>query len=72
MLYMKVVKIANSKSSHNKEILFSISFFDLTTQHVGSQFPNQGLNSLSWQWKHGVLTTGPPGKSLYCFNFVSI
>ena len=30
------------------------------SQHAGSQFPHQGLNL---QWKHGVLTTGLPGKS---------
>ena len=29
--------------------------------HVGSQFPNQGLNSDPLHWEHGVLTTGPPG-----------
>ena len=44
------------------------SFFFLilghTAQHVGSQFPNQGSNPCSLQWKRGVLTTGPPGKSL--------
>ena len=33
-------------------------------QHVGSQFPDQGSNLRPLQWKHGVLTTGPPGKSL--------
>ena len=26
-------------------------------------FPDQGLNLCPLQWKHGVLTTGPPGKS---------
>ena len=28
------------------------------------KLPNQGLNPFSLQWKCGVLTTGPPGKSL--------
>ena len=32
-------------------------------QHTGSQFPNQGLNWCLLHWKHGVLTTGPPGQS---------
>ena len=32
-------------------------------QHVGSQLPNQGSNLRPLQWKHGVVTTGPPGKS---------
>ena len=39
-------------------------FFDHTSWHVGSWFPNGGSNLHPLQWKHGVLTTGPPGKSL--------
>ena len=39
-------------------------FFGRAAWHVGSWFPNQGLNPLPLQWKHGVLTTGPQGKSL--------
>ena len=31
--------------------------------HAGSYFPNQGWNPCFLQWKHGVLTTGLPGKS---------
>ena len=38
-------------------------FFGCTTRHAGSQFPNQGSNPSPLQWKRGVLTTGPPGKS---------
>ena len=25
-------------------------------------FPDQGSNLYPLQWKHGILTTGPPGK----------
>ena len=32
---------------------------------AGSYFPDQGLNLHPQQWKHGVLTTGPSGHSLY-------
>ena len=32
------------------------------------QFPNQGSNLGSLHWEHGVLATGPPGKSLLCFQ----
>ena len=36
-------------------------------------FPDQGSNPHPLQWKHGVLTTGLPGKShkcvLFCFCF---
>lgn len=39
-------------------------FFDQPVRLVGShQFPKQGLNSHSLQWKLGVSMTGPPGKS---------
>ena len=30
---------------------------------VGSSLPNQGLSPYTLQWKHGVLTTGLPGKN---------
>ena len=36
--------------------------FSYTSQHVGSYFPDQGLNPCPLQWKCKVLTTGPPGK----------
>ena len=38
-------------------------FIFLTEWHVGSWFHDQGLNLCPLQWKRGVLTTGPPGKS---------
>ena len=38
-------------------------FWPRATQHMGSQFPNQGSNLLLLHWKHRILTTGPPGKS---------
>ena len=41
------------------------NFFDHAAQHLGSQFPNQGSNPCLLQWKREVLTTGPPGKSLF-------
>ena len=39
------------------------SFFGYTAQRTGSQFPDQRSNPCPLQWKHGVLTTGPPGNS---------
>ena len=36
---------------------------DLSVVAYGIQFPGQGLNLGSLLWKHGVLATGPPGKS---------
>ena len=44
-------------------IYFYIQFFDYTPQHAVSQFPNQGSNLRSVQWKCGILTTGLSGKS---------
>ena len=38
-------------------------FFGQAAWHAGSQFPYQGSNPRPLQWKHRVLTTGPPGKS---------
>ena len=38
--------------------------FGHAPRHVGSLFPDQGLNLCPLQWKRRVLTTGPPGKSL--------
>ena len=45
---------------------------DLQLQHVGSSFPDQRSNLGPLHWEHGVLATGPPGKSpLSCQNFNS-
>ena len=49
---------------------FFFFFFGHTAQHVGSQFPDKGLSLCPLHWKHGVLTTGPPGKSPQCKNFI--
>ena len=38
------------------------SFFGCARQQVASCFPYQGSNPRPLQWKHGVLTTGYPGK----------
>ena len=51
---------------------FSFLCFFATPWHVGSAFPDQGLNSHPLQWKHwkcGVLTTGPPGSPSHGFLF---
>ena len=36
-------------------------------QHVRSYFLSQGSKLGSLHWKHGVLTTGPQGKSVICY-----
>ena len=43
------------------KIRVQLFVFGCTVQHVG--IPDQGLNPRPLQWKHGVLTTGPPGRS---------
>ena len=50
-------------------ISFSFFFFGHTTRLVRSQFPNQGLNPWSQQWKHRSPATGPPGNSLPISNW---
>ena len=42
----------------------SFFFFGCDMCHAGSQFPGRGLNPCPLQWNQGVLTPGPPGKSL--------
>ena len=37
--------------------VLGVLFFGCTTQHVGSQFPDERLNLAPLQWKLGVLTT---------------
>ena len=45
--------------------IFNFFFsFHLTAGHVGSQFPDLGLNPCPVQWKHSILIMGPPRKSL--------
>ena len=39
------------------------SFVGCTAWLVGSYCPDLGWNPGPWQWKHQVLTTGPPGNS---------
>ena len=39
------------------------AFFFFATPRGMRNFPDQGWNLGPLQWKHGVLTTGPPGKS---------
>ena len=48
------------------DLLFYL--FGPPAQLVESKFPNQGLNPCPLQWKPGVLTTGPPGKSPETFR----
>ena len=51
-------------ASGNKMPFFLFSLFFL--RHVGSWFPGQEWNRCPLQWKCGVLTTGPPGKTQGC------
>ena len=42
---------------------------ELLVEMCKIQFPDQGLNPGPLYWKHGVLDTGPPGKSLTNCHF---
>ena len=46
-------------------LFFFFFFFGHAIYQVGTEFINQRRNSYPLQWKHGVLITGPPGKSSY-------
>ena len=53
MLFMTVSK--------NYYLFFSFKVFGRATQHVGSEFPDQGLNPHPLEWKCKVLVTGLQG-----------
>ena len=60
MLWMTLTPV------HHGIFILNLTFLGggvLAMCHMRSQFPYQGLNPCSLQWKHGVLTPGPPGKS---------
>ena len=56
------------------KILFYFIFFGCNARHVGSYFPSERSNRLPLRWKHEVLTTGLPGKSLntVCINLIHL
>ena len=39
---------------------------------MGSKFPDQGWNLDSLHWEHGVLATGPAGKSQESMSFFNL
>ena len=51
--------------------VFGIFFLAVLFGMWDLSFPNQGSNPCPLQWEHGVLTTGPPGKSLACTFYLS-
>ena len=51
----------NSEITENTQRLFFM--FWLLLAACGILAPRPGINPTPLQWKHGVLTTGPPGKS---------
>ena len=52
--------IYSCRQSNLQNVFFFL--FGHTTQHVGSYLPNRDGKLHPLQWKHGPLTTGPPGK----------
>ena len=48
---------------HLSDYVFQVLLFGLAILLIGSQFPDQGLNSGPQQWKSWLLTTRLPGNS---------
>ena len=57
---------------HFTEILEGIPFLAVPCSLQDLKFPKQGSNPCPLQWKHRVLTTGPPGKSLWGIFILTI
>ena len=51
------------------KILFLFYFWPDPAWLARSQFPDQGLNPGPQEWKHKILTTGPPGNPLNLFFY---
>ena len=64
---MKQTRDLFSKMKSLQHRVFYFFFYSLHHVLAGSYFPDQGSNPCSLQWTHGILTTGPPGKSLQFF-----
>ena len=63
LIGLKKIKLWQS-IYNTKGVIFTIFFF-FWPRHAGSEFPDQGSNLHPLHGEHGVLTTGPPGKSLF-------
>ena len=60
---------SQSRPTFSYDVLL-FSFFGCTAHLTGPLFPYQGSNPHVLHWKHRVLTTGTPGKSLLHFKLV--
>ena len=61
--HMRLLSISNDASVTEK-LKFQKKLFCYAAELVVSYFSDQGSNLGPWQWKHGVLTTRPPGNSI--------
>ena len=63
-----MIKLYSSYKTCFFLFLFIYLFIYFWPHHMARGiFPNEGSNPRSLQWKRGVLTTGPPGKSYFYF-----
>ena len=52
------------KGGKNEILFYFLSYLSATPRGMQDlNAPDQGWNPCALQWKHGVLTTGPPGNS---------
>ena len=69
VLISKKVVSLNLHRYESLSVYFFIYFLNFGLMVCGILVPDQGLNLGPLYWKHGILTTGPPGKSSAAFPF---
>ena len=65
------ITVVLSQSCHEDKIFCFVLFSWQCLAACGILVPQSGIKPAPWQWKHAVLTTGPPGNSRDRFsNFI--
>ena len=65
------ITVVLSQSCHEDKRRYFVLFSWQCLAACGILVPQSGIKPTPWQWKHGVLTTGPPGNSQDRFsNFI--
>ena len=69
-LYLAKIELVHSRKIFKSSGFYSFFFFFFGPHRTacGILVPHQGSNTCPLQWKSGVLTAGPPGKSPVAFT----